>query len=67
VTIIRKGYVVSGEYSGWEISIDDDRGGDTGGYYVYLKKSDAEYFDYWFEHEAGLQVQLADFEVRWVD
>jgi hypothetical protein len=62
-----KGIVVSGEYSGWEILIADDRDGGTGGYYIFLKKSDAERFDSWCENEAGLQAQLADFEVRWMD
>lgn len=63
---IRNGIVTTGEYSGWEITVADDRDGDTGGYYLYLKKSDIESFDYWFEHEAGLQAQLVDFEVEWV-
>ncbi|MBF7145020.1 hypothetical protein HBH25_22565 [Pseudomonas sp. hsmgli-8] len=61
-----KGIVVSGEYSGWEIVVADDRDGDTGGYYLYLKKSDVEAFDCWFEHEAGLHAQLDDFEVEWI-
>lgn len=30
--IVRNGFIVSGEYFGWEISIADDRCGDTGGY-----------------------------------
>jgi len=66
MSIVRKGIVVTGEYSGWEIVVADDRDGDTGGYYLYLKKSDVEGFDYWFEHEAGLQAQLVDFEVGWI-
>ncbi|MBD8596795.1 hypothetical protein [Pseudomonas sp. CFBP 8772] len=44
----------------------NDRDGDTGGYYLYLKKSDIENFDYWFEHEAELHAQLVDFEVEWI-
>lgn len=64
--IVRNGIVVTGEYSGWKIVVADDRDGDTGGYYIYLNKSDAEGFDYWFEHEAGLQAQLVEFEVEWV-
>ncbi|WP_207286308.1 MULTISPECIES: hypothetical protein [unclassified Pseudomonas] len=67
MSIVRKGIVVAGEYSGWNIFVDDDRDGDTGGYYLYLKKSDAEGFDYWFEHEVGLQAQLVGFEVDWID
>lgn len=66
MSIVRKGIVIAGEYSDWEIFVADDRGGDTGGYYLYLKKNDAEGFDYWFEREAGLQAQLADFEVKWI-
>lgn len=67
MSIARKGIVVSGEYSGWEIVAADDHDGGTGGYYLYLKRSDVEGFDYWFEHEAGLQAQLVDFEARWMD
>lgn len=54
MSIIREGIVVAGEYSGWRVRIDDDRGGDTGGYYLYLENIDGQGFDYWFEHEAGL-------------
>lgn len=61
--IARKGIFVTGEYSGWEIVVADDRDDNSGGYYLYLKKSDVEGFDYWFEHEAGIQARLADFEV----
>lgn len=64
--IIREGVVVSGEYSGWKLLISDDRDGDAGGYYIYLKKDD-EGFGYWFENEIWLQAQLADFEVKWVE
>lgn len=67
MSFARKGIVVAGEYSGWEIVVDEDRDGDTGGYYLYLKRSDVEGFDYWFEHEAGLQAQLVNFKVRWVE
>ncbi|MGH8451065.1 hypothetical protein [Pseudomonas sp.] len=66
MSIVREGGVVTGEYSGWKIFVADDRDGDTGGYYIYLKKSDAEGVDYWFEHEAGLRAQLVDFEVEWM-
>lgn len=66
MSIVQKGVVVAGEYSGWSIFVVDDSDGDTAGYYLYLK-SDAEGFDYWFEYEAGLQAQLADFEVKWMD
>lgn len=38
--IARKGIFVTGEYSGWEIVVADDRDDNTGGYYLYLKKSD---------------------------
>ncbi|MCZ8382921.1 hypothetical protein [Achromobacter xylosoxidans] len=66
MSIVRRGIVVSGEYSGWKILVADDRDGDTGGYYLYLKRSDTEGFDCWFEREAELQTQLADFEVKWI-
>ncbi|WP_447982771.1 hypothetical protein [Achromobacter kerstersii] len=63
--IIREGVIVSGDYSGWKLLVADDQDGDTGGYYIYLRKGDCEGFDYWFESEVGLQAQLVDFEVEW--
>jgi len=48
MSIVRKDIVITCEYSGWEILIEDDRSGDTGGYYIYLKKVDVEGFDYRF-------------------
>ncbi|AUZ44163.1 hypothetical protein [Pseudomonas orientalis] len=66
MSIVRKGVIVTSGCSGWKIVVVDDRDGDTGGYYLYLKKSDIEGADYWFEHEAGLQAQLVDFEVEWI-
>jgi hypothetical protein len=48
MSIARKGIVVTGEYSGWEIVVADDLDGDTGGHYLYLKKIDIEGFEYWF-------------------
>ncbi|MGI3744162.1 MAG: hypothetical protein ACRYF8_01625 [Janthinobacterium lividum] len=66
MTIIRTGIVATDKYSGWQIIVANDRDGDTGGYYLYLKKSAIGSFDYWFEHEAGLKAQLVDFEVEWV-
>ncbi|WP_322360494.1 hypothetical protein [Pseudomonas sichuanensis] len=38
MSVIREGVIVGGEYSGWKVLIDDDRCGDTGGCYMYLKK-----------------------------
>jgi hypothetical protein len=38
MSINREGMVVVGEYSGWKIFVGDDRNGDTGGYYLCLKK-----------------------------
>ncbi len=66
MAIIKSGVVSSGEFLGWSISIDDDREGETGGYYIYLNKSGQHGFDYWFEHERELQAQLEDFEVDWL-
>ncbi|WP_130907622.1 hypothetical protein [Pseudomonas sp. Sample_16] len=66
MSVFREGVVVSGEYSGWKIFVADDRDGDTGGYYLYLKKNNTEGFDYWFEDEMGLQSQLTDFDVEWI-
>jgi hypothetical protein len=62
---IRKGTITAGEYCGWSVIVDDDRAGETGGYYLYIKKANNLGFDYWFEAEAGLEAQLEDFEVDW--
>jgi hypothetical protein len=67
MSITREGKIVAGEYSGWKVFVKDDREGDTGGYYLYLKKGEVEVFDYWFEHEAALHAQLVDFKVEWRD
>ncbi|MCS3836411.1 hypothetical protein HNR03_000991 [Pseudomonas sp. JAI111] len=67
MSVIREGVVVGGQYSGWKVFVDDERCGDTGGYYLYLKRSDSEGFDYWFESEAILQAQLVDCDVDWMD
>ncbi|MDI2595562.1 hypothetical protein POF45_29665 [Pseudomonas sp. 681] len=34
--IIRTGTVLTGEYAGWKIEIQDDRAGETGGYYLFM-------------------------------
>ncbi len=34
------GFPIGGHLCGWEIFVGDDRDGDTGGYYIYLKKID---------------------------
>ncbi|NBF06622.1 hypothetical protein GV819_30585 [Pseudomonas sp. Fl5BN2] len=66
MTIIRKGVVVSGEYSGWNISIDDDREGGTGGYYLFLTSSDGRAFNFWFELELHLDNHLSEFDIGWL-
>ncbi|MCI8212152.1 hypothetical protein AUC61_21710 [Pseudomonas sp. S25] len=62
----REGIVLTGVYVGWRVIVEDDRDGDTGGHYLYLKNGDAEVFDYWFESEVGLEAQLVDFKVSWI-
>jgi hypothetical protein len=59
-----KGSVLGGEYAGWEISVEDDREGATGGYFLFLTNGQ-EIFDYWFESKLFLDRQLEDFEVVW--
>lgn len=65
MAIIRKGLIVGGEYAGWVVLIDDDRDGDSGGYYLYLKSEGHPGFDSWFELENELQAELSDFNVEW--
>ncbi|NWD73153.1 hypothetical protein HX890_03315 [Pseudomonas gingeri] len=67
MAMIKEGVVLSGEFCGWRISVDDDREGETGGYYFYLKENGGGGFDYWFEHDEALKAQLVDFEVGWLD
>ncbi|NWE29693.1 hypothetical protein CCU68_33335 [Pseudomonas gingeri NCPPB 3146 = LMG 5327] len=65
MAIVKVGVVISGDFLGWSITIDDDRKGGTGGYYIYLSKVGESGFDYWFEHEYELKAQLEDYEVSW--
>ena len=36
--IMKKGIISSEPYQNWEISIENDKDGETGGYYLYIKK-----------------------------
>lgn len=37
MNILRQGTIFSGDYIDWKITIDDDRKGRTGGYYIYIE------------------------------
>ncbi|MHA4967590.1 hypothetical protein P0D91_05810 [Pseudomonas sp. CBSPBW29] len=63
--IIRTGTVLTGEYAGWTIEIQDDRAGETGGYYLFLVQNESNAFDSWFEHIEQLQQQISELDVRW--
>ncbi|MDF3845573.1 hypothetical protein P3W55_28030 [Pseudomonas citronellolis] len=63
--VIRKGVIVSGEYDGWVVLVDDDRSGDTGGFYLYFERGPNEGFDYWFENDGQLKSELTEYEISW--
>jgi hypothetical protein len=63
--IIRTGTVLTGEYAGWTIEIQDDRAGATGGYYLFLVQNESNGFDSWFELIEHLQQQISGLDVRW--
>jgi hypothetical protein len=63
--IIRTGTVLTGEYAGWKIEIQDDRGGETGGYYLLMVQDDSNGFDSWFEFIEQLEHQIFELNVRW--
>jgi hypothetical protein len=63
--IIRTGIVLTGEYAGWTIEIQDDRAGETGGYYLFLVQNESNGFDSWFELIEQLQQQISELDVRW--
>lgn len=60
----QEGFIISGDYCGWQIIIDDDREGSTGGYFIYIKNQ-SQTFDYWFDNEAALKNQLSEFNITW--
>lgn len=63
--VIKKGIIDCGEYEGWGVLIDDDRDGETGGFYLLFEKSADEGFDCWFETEEQLSAQLSEYKVTW--
>lgn len=65
MTVIRKGVIVSGEYDGWVVLVDDDRSGDTGGFYLYFERVLNEGFDCWYESEDQLDSELSEYQVIW--
>lgn len=60
----KNGLIKEGQYKNWLITIVDDKGGATNGYYLIIKSGD-QAFDYWFESREQLNNQLMDFEVKW--
>ena len=62
---ISTGIVLTGEYAGWTIKIQDDRAGKTGGYYLFLVQNESNGFDSWFELIEQLHEQISELNVRW--
>ncbi|PJK33111.1 hypothetical protein CWC48_26890 [Pseudomonas sp. S10E 269] len=63
--ILHTGTVLTGEYAGWTIEIQDDRAGETGGYYLFLVLNESNGFDSWFELIEQLHEQISELNVRW--
>jgi len=61
----RSGTILSGEHTGWTITIQDDTAGETGGYYLYLADEQLNGFDAWFESMEPLEREISELEVRW--
>ncbi len=64
MAIIKKGCILSGDYKGWSVSVDDDRNGETGGFYLFIENQCTGY-DHWFVSEHDLEAQLDDFVIEW--
>ena len=66
----QKGIIISGEYPGWIVEIEDDREGSTRGYYVLLHNPDLqakEGYDWWFEHAEHIPGFIEDmnWQIEW--
>lgn len=45
MSVIKTGVITCGEYEGWNVLVDDDRDGETEGFYLLFEKSAYEGFD----------------------
>ncbi|WP_335094818.1 hypothetical protein [Nostoc sp.] len=70
IPIGKIGNILSGEYLGWYILVEDDTK-NTGGYYIYISKSRSfnsslsEGYDDWLESESFLPEYFIDLQVEW--
>ncbi|AFY99294.1 hypothetical protein [Calothrix sp. PCC 6303] len=70
IPIGKLGCVLSGEYEGWYVLVQDDPK-NTGGYYIYISKSKSfnsplsEGYDYWLQSEFDLPEFFKNWEVEW--
>lgn len=62
--IIKAGTILSGNFAGYTIVVDDDTEGETGGFYLYIK-GEVDSFDCWFDSLEQLGNQIVDFDVEW--
>jgi len=60
------GLLLNGKLKGWNIAVQDDTSGETGGYYVF-EWSGKEGFDNWYENLDELQINLEGVEVKWTE
>jgi hypothetical protein len=63
VKTIIEGVVQCGANAGDFIRVCDDRGGDTGGFYLFIFKEDGGRYDLWFADEVSLKAQMEDYPV----
>tara|TARA_B100001750_G_C15299268_1_gene491404 strand:+ start:184 stop:558 length:375 start_codon:yes stop_codon:yes gene_type:complete len=63
--IIKKGIITKGEYKDWKIIIENDKEGDTGGYYLFIINANREGYDYWFKHLENLESQMLEYSIDW--
>lgn len=62
--IIKTGKITGESYHNWNIQIDNDSHGETGGYYLLISNENKGY-DYWFEKFDDLENQLKEFSIEW--
>ena len=64
------GRIIAGEYKGWFVKIEDDRGGGcTGGFYVYIVRGESfnksvEGYDDWLESIEEIPTYIE--EMGWI-
>jgi len=63
------GVILNGKTKGWNITIQDDTEGETGGYYIleWSSEDDNKGFDNWYENIENLLFNLTGREIDWTN